>query len=256
MYFISAVIITKNEEDNIARCIKAIQNIADEVVVIDNFSEDKTVEISKSVGAKVYQKEWEGFGKQKNFGVRQASHDNILALDADEIPDEEAIEEIKTLKASGLKGVYEFKMMHNYFGKFLKHGLETPEYKKRLFNKTIVTWNDNLLHEGLIIPEDYPVIKLKGVLKHYSYPTIQKYLRKANLYTTIGAEQLYKRGKRNYFFKLIFSPPFVFFKAYVLKLGFLDGLHGLIAASLSSRTNFIKYAKLWELVRNNKSMQA
>ena len=247
---ISAVIITKNEERNIARTINAIKQVADEIIIVDSFSTDKTVEIAESLGASVFQLTWQGFGPQKNFGNAKASHNYILALDADEVLTAEAIQEVNGLKKTGMNGVYEFKLIHYYFGKFLKHGLETPSYKKRLFDKTVVTWNENLLHEALIIPGNYPIIKLKGFVEHYSYHSIEHYLTKSNFYTTLGAEKLYKKGRRNYAFKMMVSPGFVFFKFYILKLGFLDGLHGWIVARLHMQTDFIKYAKLRELIKN------
>lgn len=253
MHPISAVIITKNEEANIERTIRALKQVADEVIVVDSFSTDKTAEISKNLGAKVFQLEWRGFGPQKNFGNEQAAHNFILALDADEVLDDNAVSEIKKLKETGLKGVYEFKMIHNYFGQFLKHGLETPSFKKRLFDKTVVTWNGNLLHEALIIPPGYPIIKLKGLIKHYSYQSIEHYLTKSNFYTTLNAKKLYDKSKKNYAVKMFFSPAFVFFKFFFLKMGFLDGMHGFIAAKLHMQTDFVKYAKLRELIKNKKS---
>jgi glycosyltransferase involved in cell wall biosynthesis len=253
MHPVSAVIITKNEEENIARCMHAIQQVAEEIIVVDALSTDKTSGIAKSLGAKVFSLEWKGFGPQKNFGLQQATNNCILALDADEILTDEAIAEIRSLKETGMNGVYEFPLLNFYFGKFLRHGLEYPNYKKRLFDKTKVWWNENQVHESLIIPQGYPVIRLKGHIKHYSYNSIEHYITKANYYTTIGALELKSKGKKNYIFKMIFSPPFVFIKSYFLKRGFLDGLHGFITAIFNARTNFLKYAKLWELYRNERS---
>ena len=253
MHPLSAVIITKNEERNIRRTLEALTNVADEIIIVDNYSADKTIEICKSFGAKIFLSEWKGFGSQKNFGIHQSSYNYILALDADEVLTQPTIDEIKELKAKGLAGVYEFPLLNFYFGKFLKHGVEYPNFKKRLFDKTIVTWNDNPVHEGLIIPAGYPVIKLSGHIEHYSYDTIEQYINKSNAYTTIGAADLKYKGKKNYLLKMIFSPSFVFFKSYFLKRGFLDGTHGFVTAYFNASTNFLKYAKLWELYRNERS---
>ena len=253
MHPVSAVIITHNEEENIGRCLQAVQKVADEIIIVDSLSADRTIEIATGFNARIFSLEWKGFGPQKNFGIQQANNDYILALDADEVLTDEAISEIQALKMNGLKGVYEFPLLNFYFGKFLKHGLEYPNYKKRLFDKTKVWWNDNLVHESLIIPQGYPVLRLKGHIQHYSYRSIEHYISKANYYTTIGALELKAKGKKNYLFKMFFSPPFVFIKSYFLKAGFLDGLHGFVTALFNARTNFLKYAKLWELYRNERT---
>ena len=250
MHFLSAVIITYNEEKNIAGCIEALLKVADEVIVVDSFSSDNTVSICESLKAKVYLHKWEGFGIQKRFAIAQASYNNIIALDADEILDEKAISEILKLKEQGFNAVYEIKLHHYYFGKFLNHGQEYPNYKTRIFNKEFVTWNENKVHESLIIPMNYPVIKLKGRIDHFSYHTIEQYIAKSNLYTNIAANELYKKGKKNYLLKMIFSPSFTFLKSYFLKAGLLDGFHGFIIAILNAYTNFLKYAKLRELKKH------
>lgn len=250
MQLLSAVIITRNEEKIIGKCLDAVKQVADEIIIVDSLSTDKTVEICTSYGARVFQQEWKGFGPQKNFGIENSSYDAILAVDADEILTRKAIEEIRQLKETGLQGVYEFRLIHNYFGRFMKHGAERPSYKRRLFDKRYVKWNHNLVHEALVIPDGQPVIKLKGVIEHYSYLTIEQYISKANFYTTLGARELRIKGKKNYFFKMLFSPGFVFFDNYFLKAGFLDGFHGFIIAIFNARTNFLKYVKLWELYRN------
>jgi len=252
MHLLSAVIITRNEERIIGRCLEAALQVADEIVIVDSFSTDSTVEISKSFGAKIFLRQWPGFGPQKIFGVQMASHNYILGLDADEVLTGEAISEIKNLKETGLKGVYEFSRLNFYFGKFLRYGMESPDYKKRLFDKRHVQWNDNQLHEDLMVTPGYPVIRMKGRINHYSYYSIEHYMEKANYYTTIAAQELEKKGRKNYYFKLFMSPGFVFLKSYFLKRGFLDGMHGFITALFNAHTNFLKYAKLWELVRNNK----
>lgn len=252
MHPVSAVIITRNEEENIGRCLQAIQKVAEEIIIVDSLSTDRTIQIAKDFGAKIFSLEWQGFGPQKNFGLEQATNNYILALDADEVLTSETIEEIKFLKQNGLKGVYEFPLLNFYFGKFLKHGLEYPNYKKRFFDKTKIWWTENLVHESLIIPAGYPVLRLKGHILHYSYRSIEHYIAKSNYYTTIGAIELKNKGKKNYLFKMLFSPCFVFIKSYFLKAGFLDGLHGFVTALFNAHTNFLKYAKLWELYRKEK----
>ncbi len=253
MHPISAVIITRNEEENIGKCLAAVQQVAEEIIIVDSLSTDNTIEIAKNFGAKIFSSEWKGFGLQKNLGLGYAANNYVLALDADEVLTDEAIDEIKYLKLNGLNGVYELPLLNFYFGKFLKHGLEYPNYKKRLFDKTKVWWNENFVHESLVLPAGYPVLRLKGHIEHYSYTSIQQYITKANSYTTIGAADLKNKSKKNYLFKMLFSPGFVFINSYFLKRGFLDGVHGFITASFNAKTNFLKYAKLWELYREEKN---
>lgn len=248
MHPVSAVIITKNEEKNIGRCMQALQQVAEEIIVVDSFSTDKTLEIAKSMGAIIFSLEWKGFGPQKNFGLQQATNNYILALDADEVLTDEAIKEIQQIKLHGFNAVYEFPLKNYFFGKFLRR----RDYKKRMFDKTAVIWNDNDVHETLVIPENYPVIKLKGIIEHYSYFSIEHYIAKSNLYSTIAANELFKKGKKNYLFKMLFSPAYTFFQSYILKSGFLDGMHGFVIATFNGYTSFLKYAKLWELYRKEK----
>ena len=248
MHPVSAVIITKNEEQNIARCLQALHQVAEEIIVIDSFSSDKTAEIAKGMGAKTFLVEWKGFGPQKNFGLQQATNNYIIALDADEVLTAEAIKEIQQLKQQGFTAVYEFPLKNYFFGKFLRRS----DYKKRMFDKTVVRWNNNDVHEGLVTPDNYPVVKLNGILEHYSYFSIEQFITKSNLYSTIAANELFKKGKKSYLLKMLFSPAYTFFQSYILKSGFLDGLHGFVVATFNGYTSFLKYAKLWELYSKEK----
>lgn len=252
MHTVSAVIITHNEEKNIGRCIEALQKVAEEIIIIDSFSTDATPEICRRPGVKFLQQSWLGFGPQKNFGLQQATHNFVLALDADEVLTEKAISAINELKKNGMQHVYEFPMVSYFFGRFLRHGQEYPKYVRRLFDKTKVQWDNKLVHESLIIPPEISVVRLHAELEHYSYHTIEQYVAKANFYTTLGANELYNKRKRVYFIKLLFSPFFTFVNSCFFKLGFLDGWQGIVVAFLNAHTKFLKYIKLWELWRNKK----
>lgn len=240
---ISAVIITYNASATIAKCVNAITQVAEEIIIVDSFSTDNTVEICKFFTAKIFLQKWMGFGPQKNFGVLQAANNIIIALDADEVLTDKAITEVQQLKVSGFKGVYELPLLNFYFGKFLRR----KDFKKRIFNKNDVHWNNNNVHEGLVIPTNYPVIKLSGNIEHYSYNSIEHYIAKANLYSSIAASELFNKNKKSYLIKMLFSPGYTFFQSYILKAGFLDGMHGFVVAMFNSYTSFLKYAKLWEL---------
>lgn len=246
---ISAVVITKNEEVNIGLCIEALQQVADEIIIVDSFSTDNTENICLKYNVQFYRQEWQGYGRQKNFGIDKSAYNMIIAMDADEILTPGAIAAINELKQSGFNGVYSLRRVNWYFGKFIRHGLEAPGYCQRLFDKTVVRWNDDAVHEKLDIPEGTALLKIRADASHYSYRSIEQFAYKSNLYTTLGAQQLYNRGKRSYTLKLLFSPAFTFIKAYIIKAGFLEGMHGLVLARLNAQTNFLKYAKLRQLCR-------
>ena len=251
LHLISAVIITKNGERTIAQCVEAAKKAADEVIIVDSFSADNTVPICKTLGAKVFQQEWLGFGAQKNFGNQQASHNYILSLDADEVLTEEAIYHINQLRKAGLNGTYNIRRFNFYFGKILKYGLGNPEFVTRLFDKRICSWNNEAVHEKLIVCKEETLQVIKGGINHYSYFSIEQYIDKANVYTNLSAKKLFLKGKRCSLIKLIFSSLFVFFKSYIIKLGFLDGYHGFIIARFHAYTDFLKYIKLRTLYQKN-----
>jgi hypothetical protein len=244
---ITVVIITHNEARNIRRCLTSVKTIADEIIVVDAFSTDDTVAICQKEGVTVKQQAWLGYGPQKNLGIQLAKHAYILSLDADEALDETLQTSIAAAKAQGLQGVYDFTRLNYYYGRFLRHGLDYPDYKIRLFPKTSVQWNNDLVHEALLIQRSLPKKRLKGQLLHYTYFSIQEHIAKANRYTTLGAELNQKKGKRTSWFKILISPPATFIQAYIFKAGFLDGSHGFIVAVFHAYGTFMKYTKLWQL---------
>jgi glycosyltransferase involved in cell wall biosynthesis len=243
---ITAVIITHNESRNIARCLRSLKGVADEIIVIDDHSTDDTAAISMQEGATVHIKSWLGFGGQKNFGNQLAAHDYILSLDADEALDEELATSINREKHAGLKGLYSFTRLNNYYGKFLRHGTEYPDYKIRLFPKNI-QWNESQVHETLILPEGARPQKIAGHLLHFTYARIAEHVAKANKYTSLLAEDYKARGKKGGLFRILFSPLAAFTQAYLFRKGFLDGRHGLVLAIMHAYGTFLKYIKLWEL---------
>lgn len=249
---ITAVIITHNEARNIQRCLASLKTVADEIIVVDSFSTDDTVAICQQEGAIVQQQAWQGFGPQKNAGIQLASHEYILSLDADEALDDELKASILAARNQGLQGMYDFTRLNYYYGKFLRHGVEYPDYKIRLFPKSKVRWNDELVHETLLLSPDVPQYRLKGHLLHYTYFTIQEHVTKANKYTNLGAELNYKKGKKVSWLKIIFGPLATFLQAYIFKKGFLDGGHGFIVAAFHAYGAFMKYTKLWQLHNEKK----
>ena len=246
---ISAVLITKDEARNVERCLASLAPVADEIVVVDGFSSDDTVARCERLGARVVQHRWLGFGPQKNLANGLARHEWILSIDADEALDPFLQRAIAEAKAAGLRGAYEMARLNWYFGRFVRHGLEYPDRKVRLFRRTEASWNDSLVHEGLVLAEGLTVTRLDGHLLHYTYARVDEHVAKANRYTTLAAEDALRRGARPSLAKAFLSPLAVFLKSYLLKRGFLDGLHGLVLSTLHANAAFLKSAKLWDLHR-------
>jgi glycosyltransferase involved in cell wall biosynthesis len=246
---ISAVLITKDEARNVERCLASLAPVVDEIVVVDGFSTDDTVARCERLGARVVQQAWIGFGPQKNLANGLARNEWILSVDADEALDPFLQRAIAEAKAAGLRGAYEIARLNWYYGRFVRHGLEYPDRKVRLFPRSKVSWNESLVHEGLRFAEPLPITRLDGHLLHYTYARIEQHVAKANRYTSLAAEDALRRGLRPSLAKTILSPLAVLVKAYVLKRGFLDGLHGLVLAVLHANAAFLKQVKLWDLHR-------
>ncbi len=246
---VSAVIITKNEARNVERCLRSLAPIADEIVVVDDFSTDGTAAICERLGARVVRQAWLGFGPQKNLANGLAANDWILSVDADEALDPFLQRAVAEAKARGLDGVYELSRLNFYYGRFLRHGFEYPDRKIRLFPRGAALWNGNLVHEGLDLSKPLPVTRLGGHLLHYTYFEIEEHVAKANRYTSLAARDAFARGARPSLAKLLFGPLVTFARSYLLKRGFLDGRHGLVLAVLHAHGTFLKHAKLWHLHR-------
>ena len=247
MQAISAVIITFNESRHIERAIRSVQDLADEILVIDSGSTDDTTTKAAALGATVIHQPWLGFGPQKNFGQSIARHDYILSLDADEALSTELQEAIQREKKNGLKGAYRLNRLNFYYGKYLRHGKEYPDWKIRLFNRSDIRWNDALVHEDLLGLEAVSVKALSGDLLHLTYYTVDEHLRKMNQYTSLAAEDAFKKGKKASWLKILGSPIAYFLSAYLIKGGFKDGAHGFFLAKMGAFGTFLKYMKLHSL---------
>lgn len=243
---ISVVLITKNAETSLEKCLDSV-GFADEIVLVDSGSTDRTLAIASAYKAKVIHQGWLGFGPQKQLAVRAASHDWVLCLDADEWLSENLVNEIKELLDNPQAAAYQFPRCNRFMGRFLKHGEGYPDWSLRLFHRAHARWSDDLVHEYVIA--DGPVHKLCHELMHESGEDIALYLSKQNRYTSLQAEQLLQRGKRVGIAKLILSPLLRFVKFYFFRRGFLDGVPGLVHISIGCFNSYIKYAKLIELRR-------
>lgn len=241
---LSVVVICFNEEAILEKCLSAVQ-WADEIVVVDSFSTDRTLEIARKYTSRVFQKEWRGYAQQKALALHHASHPWILSLDADEVVSPELAREIRSLLAGepDLAG-FRIPRMAFYLGRFLRH-CWYPDFKVRLFQKALGRWSEHDVHETVLL--DGPCGKLKHPLLHYSFPSIRDHLETMQEYTTLGAESLARSGRSFSLARLLGSPLAMFFQHYVGKRGFLDGIPGLVASVLSAFHEFVKYAKLYEL---------
>lgn len=240
---LSLVIITLNEASRIRRCIESVP-FADEVVVVDSGSTDRTVEIAEQTGARVIYQTWLGYGRQKQYAVEQANNDWVLSLDADEWLSSELAQSIEnTLVAPELQA-YQSPRCNRFMGRWLKHGEGYPDRSLRLFHRQYARWSSDAVHEKVDVEGAMGV--LSGDLLHESQETLQQYLDKQNRYTTLQAEQLYQSGKRPAPFKLLLSPLVRFIKFYLFRRGFLDGVPGLIHILIGCQNSFMKQAKLLE----------
>lgn len=247
MQKISAVIITFNEEKNLARCIKSVKPVADEIIVLDSFSTDRTVAIARRAGATVYQQSFRGYKEQKNAALELASSDYILSLDADEALSVELINSILLEKEKFTARAYFMNRCNYYCGRFIHHGLWYPDRKLRLFDKRIAYWGGVNPHDKIFLIEQTKTSHLRGDLFHYSYHTVEEHKKRNDEISTIAAESLFVSNKTPHFYKIFLSPAWTFIKGYLFKLGFLDGRHGFTIAKYTARQSFLKYKKLHQL---------
>ena len=244
---LSAVIITYNEEKNIRRCIESLKEVADEIIVVDSFSQDHTVAMSTELGATVIQHTFEGHIQQKNFALTQASHDYVLSLDADEALTEELKQSIQAVKPDFAFTAYTFNRKTNFCGKWIRHCGWYPDRKLRIWNRKMGKWGGTNPHDKVIMNPGTSSFHLKGDLLHYSFYTIRQHIEQINFFTDISAQAAYEKGKRSHIGKILFKPLFKFFQSYFLKLGILDGYYGLVICVNSAHAKFLKYTKLYEL---------
>lgn len=253
MIKISVSIITLNEEKNIARCLESVKGVADEVVVVDSFSIDKTKDICLQYGVKFIEQTFLGYVEQKNFADAQAENDWILSLDADEELSEKLKKEILAIKNTLTADAYEMPRMTNYIGKWIRHTDWYPDRKIRLYNRKKAQWQGQSLHEQLTIHDDAKLIKLKGDILHYSYYSIHQHIAQFNKFTEIGAKEAVQKGKKAPLYKVFINPVWKFIYSYFFRLGFLDGYKGFLVCAISAFATFCKYIKMRELWRETKS---
>ena len=249
---ISATIITLNEERNIERCIRSLQQVADEIIVLDSNSTDRTQEICEAYNVVFEQRKWEGYSASKNHLNNLAKYDYILSIDADEALDKELMEAILATKSETNPGVYRVSRLVNYCGKWIKHSGWYPDIKVRLFPKEGSTWEGEYVHEELSYPKSLPVLQLHGHLLHFTYYNYKEHRERADNYSSLTAMKMHKKGKNASFVKPYFSALLRFITMYFLKRGFLDGIKGFKIAQISAQSNVFKYKELRRLNNGRK----
>jgi glycosyltransferase involved in cell wall biosynthesis len=253
MIQLSVVVITYNEEKNIARCLNSFKELADEIVIVDSNSTDKTEEICHRFGVRFIQHPFEGYVQQKNYAVAKAKYNHVLSLDADEALSDELLLSIKEAKANFDAEGYTMNRMTNYAGKWIRHSGWYPDIKLRLFDRRKGEWTGLIIHEKFELYEGGNAKHLKGDLLHYSFYSVEEHRKQSEKFTTLGAQADYEKGKRAPFYKIWASPVVKFVKDYIFNLGFLDGKEGFIICWISAGASHTKYQKLKNLYKENRS---
>jgi glycosyltransferase involved in cell wall biosynthesis len=250
---ISAAIITFNEERNIRRCIESLKWCVDEIVVLDSYSTDKTVEICKELGVVIIQKEWMGYTQSKNYLNSKITSEYIFSIDADEALNEALKSSLNSLRIEGFSGVYSLSRMTNYCGKWIHHSGWFPDEKVRVFPKEGSKWVGEHVHEELEFSEMQQFHKLEGILEHYSYYSFEDHRRRADKYSSLTAIKYVEQGKNAGSMKPFFSGLGRFISMFFLKKGFLDGYMGFKIALISAQSNVFKYKEVRRIYRDGRN---
>ncbi len=243
---LSVTIITLNEENDLPRALESIKNLADEIIVVDSGSYDRTVEIAKKHGAKVFSHTFENFSSQKNFAVSKATGDWILSLDGDEEISSELAEEIKTAFYKDEFDAYTIPRKNIILGKFIRYSRWQPDLDRHiwLWKKGSGQWQGEV-HEEVMVKGK--VGRLKNAKVHHQYKTISEFLTMVNNYSDIEAKSRFESGTRFNILRLITDPIYNFLVRYFYRLGFLDGWRGFVLSYLMGAYHFLLWAKIWQL---------
>lgn len=249
---LSVVIITFNEEHNIRRCLDSIKDIADEIIVLDSYSNDKTAEICALYGANFIQHKFEGHVEQKNQALSLATNDYVLSLDADEALSDELLTSIIEIKNNCKYQAYIFNRLTFYGAKPIKTCGWYPDQKIRLWNKNIGAWGGINPHDKVILQKPTKVKHLNGDLLHFSFTGFWDYVNRSTKYAKIAGEAYHKAGEKFRFYNLIINPVYRFVRDYIFKVGFIEGYVGLMICSVASFTVFLKYYTFFLVKNKNK----
>lgn len=243
---LSVVVITHDEEERLRRCLTSVV-WADEIVVVDSGSEDKTLEIAREFTDHVVVREWEGFARQKNAAIERARGEWILSLDADEEVSPELAAEIRRVIAAPAADGFALPRRNIFWGRWVRHGLLYPDWQVRLFRRGRGRFVERSVHESVEI--DGPVARLAAPLVHHSYRDVADFLTRTNRYTSLAADEWVRSGRPIRAVDLVLRPIGRFLSMYVVHAGFLDGWRGFLLAVLYAYYVFVRCAKVWERVR-------
>ncbi len=245
---ISVTIICKNEEENIRKCLESIKWV-DEIIVVDSFSDDKTVEIAKEYTNKVFQRKWEGYAKQREYALSKTTNKWIFPLDADERCSEELKNEIiSVINSNNRISGYRIPRKSFFLGKWIKFCGWYPGYQTRLFKRESVTVSNRLVHEGYIVNGEIGF--LRNDILHFTVNSISDYFSRINNYSSLQAIEKANKKKIG-FYDIFLRPIAAFLQTFFLKKGFLDGIYGLMVTNFDVITNLLTYMKAWEIQKKN-----
>lgn len=253
MIKISVIIISLNEERNIERCLSSVKSLADEILILDSFSTDKTKQIAESFGAKVIQKEFEGYVKARRNVESLAKYNYILAIDADEALSKDLQFSIAQLKKNWVNDGYFVARKTNYCGKWINHSGWYPDRKLRLYKRGSGKWEGKYVHEKYTLPLNIPIGKLKGDLLHYSYYNENDHWKRTAKYAELSALELFEANRKSSYFHAYFKALIKFIRVYFFNLGFLDGKKGLAICRVTAWGTYKKYALLIRIKKEKKA---
>ncbi len=245
---ISVTIITLNEEKNIAKCLTSLSKIADDIVIVDSFSTDRTEEIATGFPlVRFFKQQFLGYVKQKNYAISLAIYPHILSIDADEVVSDELQESILNVKKNWQADGYSFNRLTNYCGQWIHFSGWYPDFCLRLWDSRLGKFDGINLHEKFVLQTGTTQKHLNGDLLHYSFYDVIQHTDQIKKFADIKSKQLFELGKKTNLFKILFYPPFKFFRHYFLKFGVLDGFAGFVIAVQSAHYAFLTYLALWYL---------
>ncbi|GAB5555623.1 MAG: glycosyltransferase family 2 protein [Saprospiraceae bacterium] len=246
---ISLVVITYNEANNIERCIDSARSVVDEILIVDSFSEDNTRDLAKAKGAKVLTHAFSGYIEQKDYAIKQAEHDCILLLDADEALDKQLRASITEIRENWTHNCYRMNRLSNLGDQWIRHGAWYPDRKMRLFERNAYEVIGLNPHDKWVPKEGATIKYLKGDILHYTNSNLKDRVETINKFSSIAAQAFHDKGKKGTWLRILFKPGLRFFSEYILKRGFLDGFYGFVIAKTSAQYVFLREVKLYDLGR-------